>query len=62
LLNNLRLLLQPIASFNAIVDWLKIFPIPQLSQGFSRLIAILNFFVGAVCDVGEPFDFHFSSA
>jgi len=61
-LNNLRLLLQPLASFNAIVNWLKIFPIPQLSQGFSRLIAILNFFVGAVSDVEEPFDFHFSSA
>jgi SRSO17 transposase len=61
-LNNLRLILQPFLSFNAIVDWLKIFPIPQLSHEFSRLIAIINFFVGAVFDFGVSLDFHFSSA
>jgi SRSO17 transposase len=61
-LNNLRLILQPFLSFNAIVDWLKIFPIPQLSHEFSRLIAIMNFFVGAVFDFGVSLDFHFSSA
>ncbi|MBD2577132.1 IS701 family transposase [Oscillatoria sp. FACHB-1406] len=61
-LNNIRLLLQPLVSFNALVGWLKIFPIPQLSQQLSRLVAIMNFFVGAVSDVGETFDFHFSSA
>lgn len=61
-LNNLRLLLQPLVSLNAIVGWLKVFPIPQLSQQLSRLVAIMNFFVGAIADVGETLDCHFSSA
>jgi SRSO17 transposase len=41
-LNNLRLILQPFISFNWIFKWLKVFPIPQLSLGFSILIAQMN--------------------
>jgi SRSO17 transposase len=43
-LNNLRLILQPFISFNLIGRWLKVFPIPQLSWGFPRLIALMNEF------------------
>jgi hypothetical protein len=35
-LNNLRLILQPLISFNLIQQWLKVFPIPQLSTGLAR--------------------------
>jgi SRSO17 transposase len=48
LLNNLRLVLQPFVMFNLIRPWLKVFPIPPLSLGFSRLIALMNYFHGAV--------------
>jgi hypothetical protein len=41
-LNNLRLILQPFISFNLVLKWLKVFPIPQLSLGFSMLIAKMN--------------------
>jgi hypothetical protein len=41
-LNNLRLILQPFFSFNLIFKWLKVFPIPRLSLGFSMLIAKMN--------------------
>lgn len=44
LLNNLRLILQPFLSFNLIKRWLEVFPIPQLSLGFPRLIALMNQF------------------
>lgn len=43
-LNNLQLILQPFVTFNLIVKWLKVFPIPQLSLGFPRLIARMNQF------------------
>ncbi len=43
-LNNLQLILQPFVSFNLILKWLKVFPIPQLSLGFPRLIARMNEF------------------
>ncbi|WP_157867661.1 hypothetical protein [Gloeothece citriformis] len=42
LLNNIRLILQPYLCFNFILKWLKVFPIPQLSLGFPRLIAKIN--------------------
>ena len=41
-LNNLQLILQPFISFNLILRWLKVFPIPQLSLGFPRLITKIN--------------------
>ena len=44
LLNNLRLILQPFTSFNLMKQWLKVFPIPQLSWGFLRLICLMNKF------------------
>ena len=44
LLNNLRLILQPLICFNLIKQELKVFPIPQLSLGFPRLISIMNQF------------------
>ena len=43
-LNNLQLILQPFISFNLILRWLKVFPIPQLSLGFPRLITKINGF------------------
>jgi hypothetical protein len=43
-LNNLRLMLQPLISFNLIQQWLKVFPIPQLSTGLARLRALMNFY------------------
>jgi SRSO17 transposase len=42
LLNNIQLILQPYVYFNLILKWLKIFPIPQLTLGFPRLIAKIN--------------------
>jgi SRSO17 transposase len=42
ILNNLRLIVQPIILFNLIKPWLKVFSIPQLQSGFSRLISIMN--------------------
>ena len=44
LLNNLHLIIQPFIYFNFIKRWLKVFPIPQLSRGFPRLIALMNLF------------------
>ena len=44
LLNNLYLIVQPFICFNLIKYWLKVFPIPQLSLGFPRLISIMNQF------------------
>jgi hypothetical protein len=41
-LNNLRLILQPFISFNFILKWLKVFPIPPLTLGFPMLIAKMN--------------------
>lgn len=43
-LNNLQLIRQPLISFNLILKWLKVFPTPQLSLGFPRLIAQMNEF------------------
>jgi SRSO17 transposase len=43
-LNNLQLILQPFISFNLILRWLKVFPVPQLSLGFPRLITKINGF------------------
>lgn len=38
-LNNLRLIIQPFIFFNLIKPWLTVFPIPQLSLGFSGCVA-----------------------
>lgn len=62
LLNNLRLVLQPFVLFNLIRPWLKVFPIPQLSVGFPRLISLMNQLQGAVPATALEEHFHFSSA
>jgi SRSO17 transposase len=43
-LNNIQLTLQPFISFHLILRWLKVFPVPQLSLGFPRLITKINEF------------------
>jgi SRSO17 transposase len=45
-LNNLQLIIQPYIYFCLIKPWLKVFEIPHLRSGFSRLIAIMNEFKG----------------
>lgn len=62
LLNNLRLVLQPFVLFNLIRPWLKVFPIPALSLGFSRMIALMNYFHGAVPIPLQMQDFLLSAA
>ncbi len=62
LLNNLRLVLQPFVLFNLIRPWLKVFPIPALSLGFSRLIALMNSFHAAVPIPLQMQEFLFSAA
>lgn len=53
LLNNLHLIIQPFIYFNLIKRWLKVFPIPQLSWGFPRLISLMNLF--DICDFTSYF-------
>lgn len=62
LLNNLRLILQPFICFNLIKPWLKVFPIPQLSLGFPRLIALMNQFAGCFHEPSPELNFYSSSA
>ncbi|MGB8698497.1 MAG: IS701 family transposase, partial [Thermosynechococcaceae cyanobacterium] len=59
LLNNLRLIMQPFIYFNLIKPWLKIFQIPQLEHGFSRLISLMNRFANRIFPplFGPPFVF-----
>jgi hypothetical protein len=45
LLNNLRLIIQPLVCFNWLKRWLEVFPITSLQFGFERLIAKMNRFV-----------------
>lgn len=62
ILNNLRLVSLPFICFNLILPWLKIFPIPQLSLGFPRLINLMNFLSHPFPDSTLSVDHHFSSA
>jgi SRSO17 transposase len=61
-LNNLRLISLPFFCFNLILPWLKVFPIPQLSLGFPRLIALMNFFPSPIPQPTSRVDYLFSSA
>ena len=61
-LNNLRLISLPFYCFNLLLPWLKVFPIPQLSLGFPRLIALMNFFPSAISQTTSKVDHLFSSA
>lgn len=63
ILNNfLGLVIQPFIFFNLIKPKLKVFPIPHLSLGFSRLIALMNHFPGAIPTQSSDRVFLFSSA
>jgi hypothetical protein len=62
LINNLRLIIQPFCGFNKIKLWLQIFPIPQLSVGFSRLITLMNFFSHPISELFFDNNFSYSSA
>lgn len=44
LLNNLRLIIQPLICFNWLKQWLKVFPNPQLKTGFTSLTERMNQF------------------
>jgi hypothetical protein len=61
-LNNLRLMLQPLISFNLIQQWLKVFPIPQLSTGLARLRALMNFYPNPFSHLMNEGEFLFSSS
>lgn len=62
LLNNLRLILEPFVCYNRIKTWLKVFPISQLEQGLSQLIALMNVFGKRLDLPPRAEDFYFSSA
>jgi hypothetical protein len=61
-INNLRLMLQPFISFNLIQQWLKVFPIPQLSTGWVRLRALINFYPNPFSHLMNDSEFLFSSS
>ncbi|MEO1147879.1 MAG: IS701 family transposase [Cyanobacteria bacterium J06638_22] len=62
LLNNLRLVLQPLIFCNLIQPWLKVFAAPQLARGFAQLIALMNQFPGAIPEPDATATKYFSSA
>ena len=62
LLNNLRLIVQPVIYFNLMLPWLKVFPTPELSLGFSQLIFLMNKFPGCLISPLFKLDFQFYSA
>ena len=45
LLNNLRLIIQPLICFNWLKPWLQVFPIASLEAGFEQLTDQMNLFV-----------------
>lgn len=61
-LNNFQLLLKPWMSFKLIDSWLEVFPIPELSLGFSQLIQLINWASHAFFPLFSESDFLFSSA
>ena len=62
ILNNLRLTAQPFILFNLIYPELTVFPIPQLSSGFSKLQSIIyNLTSSIFISLAHP-DLYFSSA
>lgn len=62
ILNNLRLIIQPFTLFNLIYPWLTVFPIPQLSLGFSKLQSIIYNLTSSIFIFLTHPDFYFSSA
>jgi hypothetical protein len=59
---NLRLIIQPFCCFNKIKLWVRVFPIPQLSVGFPRLITLMNFFSHPISKLIFDDNFYYSSA
>ncbi|NQE34676.1 hypothetical protein E5S67_02404 [Microcoleus sp. IPMA8] len=49
-------------SFNLIQQWLKVFPIPQLSTGLARLNALMNFYPNPFFHLMNESEFLFSSS
>ncbi|YCO47449.1 hypothetical protein KV190_04315 [Thermosynechococcus sp. FA-CM-4201] len=45
LLNNLRLMIQPLICFNGLKRWLGIFPMPSLQFGFAQITHQMNAFI-----------------
>lgn len=62
ILNNLRLIIQPFVLFNLIYPWLTVFPIPQLSLGFSQLRSIVYRLTSPIFIFLDHPEFYFSSA
>lgn len=62
ILNNLRLVIQPFILFNLIYPWLTVFPIPQLSLGFSKLQSIVYRLTSPIFIFLTHPEFYFSSA
>ncbi|BCL39756.1 IS701 family transposase [Nostoc sp. MS1] len=62
ILNNLRLIAQPFILFNLIYPWLTVFPISQLSSGFSKLQSIIYNLTSSIFIFLTHPDFYFSSA
>lgn len=61
-LHNLQLIIQPFMCFCLLKSWLTVFEIPQLERGFSRLIAMLNQFLGWKIQPHDTNNHYFSSA
>jgi SRSO17 transposase len=62
ILNNLRLIIQPFVLFHLIKPWLKIYTIPQLSEGFFKLKMIVNNLTSSIFENFNNPSFYFSSA
>lgn len=62
ILNNLRLIIQPFVLFNLIKPWLKVYTIPQLSEGFFKLQTIVNNLTSSIFENFNNPSFYFSSA
>jgi SRSO17 transposase len=62
LLNNLRLIIQPLICFNLIKVWLKVFPVPHLAEALSRLVAFMNRFANGMPTAPKQPVFQFSAA
>jgi SRSO17 transposase len=62
ILNNLRLIAQPFILFNLLQPWLTVFPIPQLSLGFTKLQSLVNYLSYSIFIPLNYPDLYFSSA
>jgi len=61
-LNKVRVLLLPFICFNLLDFWLRLFPNPELSSGFSELIALVNHATFSIFSPPSSGQFSFSSA